>query len=140
MQSVQTDTASSDPTLRGKARTALSFLRSWAAGDPLGRLSPHEGIGRRGGGISDAALSPSVLSNDYEFDLGTAPESDWIRASRDRGFIPSEDDPVAGWAAVPRERDDSADAELRRRRREAMVLHEGVGGLEEEDIIRPHMR
>lgn len=107
----------------------------------MGRLSPHGDIGRRGMDASNAGLSPSVISNDYEFDYGPAAgQSEWVRATHDRGFIPSEDDPVAGWAAVPRERDSSVEAELRRRRREAMVLHEGVGGFGEEDIIRPRMR
>lgn len=139
-QSVQVDAASSDPILRSKARTALSFLRNWSSAESMGPLSPHHGMGRHGVSVGNPGLSPSVLSNDYEFDLGAAPESEWIRAANDHGFIPSEDDPVAGWAAVPRERDGSVDAELRRRRREAMVLHEGVGGLGEEDIIRPRMR
>lgn len=133
IESVQADAASSDPALRGKARTAVAFLHAEAAGNSMGRASPHDGLGRR--------LSPSVISNDYEFDNGPTRESEWVRAARERGFtIPSEEDPVAGWAAVPRERDSSDEAELRRRRREAMVLHEGVGGLGEEDIIRPRMR
>lgn len=93
----------------------------------------RDGMGRR--------VSPSVVSNDYEFDNGPVPESEWVRAARERELtIPSEEDPVAGWAAVPRERDSSAEGELRRRRREAMVLHEGEGGLGEDDIIRPRMR
>jgi len=32
---------------------------------------------------------------------------------------------------------DATEMERRRRRREAMVLHEGEGGLGEENIIRP---
>ena len=55
--------------------------------------------------------------------------------------VPSAEDPVAGWTSVPRERpvDDVGDEEVerRRRRREAMVLHEGSGRVVEGDIIRP---
>lgn len=56
------------------------------------------------------------------------------------GFVPSADDPVAGWTDVPRERPvglNEEEVERRRRRREAMVLHEGAGALREDDIIRP---
>jgi hypothetical protein len=47
---------------------------------------------------------------------------------------------VAGWVQVPRERpavNDAAEVERRRRRREAMVLHEGSGRVGEDDIFRP---
>ena len=55
-------------------------------------------------------------------------------------LVPSSQDPVAGWTNVPRERPVDGDAEemeRRRRRREAMVLHEGAGAVREDDIIRP---
>ena len=54
--------------------------------------------------------------------------------------IPSPQNPVAGWTNVPRERPvdhDAEEFERRRRRREAMVLHEGSGQVVEGDIIRP---
>ncbi|KAF2482333.1 hypothetical protein BDY17DRAFT_324622 [Neohortaea acidophila] len=56
-------------------------------------------------------------------------------------LVPSEENPVAGWTNVPRERSGTRgedEAGRRRRRREAMVLREGDGGAVEDDIIRFH--
>lgn len=49
----------------------------------------------------------------------------------------------AGWGTFPHSRtsnDGNEEVERRRRRREAMVLHEGEGGIVEGDIIRPRGR
>ncbi|KAF2764782.1 hypothetical protein EJ03DRAFT_15979 [Teratosphaeria nubilosa] len=46
----------------------------------------------------------------------------------------------AGWTSIPRARplrENEVETERRRRRREAMVLHEGDGGVNEDDIFRP---
>lgn len=150
VQSIRVDAASSDPTLQRKARTAMKFLRSWTVGIEVGNMTPP-GIGNLDGTM-DPELSPSVLSIDDLYEPQIPPSRgrphQWAhaqsflhpRSDREDLLIPSEDDPVGGWAAVPRERNASVDAELRRRRREAMVLHEGMGGLGEDDIIRPRMR
>lgn len=56
-------------------------------------------------------------------------------------LVPSEENPVAGWTNIPRERSGTRgedEAGRRRRRREAMVLREGDGGAVEDDIIRFH--
>ena len=65
----------------------------------------------------------------------------WTNPSASAGavVIPSSENPVAGWTNVPRERPTESEADARRRRREAMVLREIDGLVEESDIIRPVM-
>lgn len=51
--------------------------------------------------------------------------------------VPSIENPVAGWTNVPRarpQRADATEAEVRRQRREAVVVHNGSGELWEEDV------
>lgn len=61
-------------------------------------------------------------------------------------IVPSVENPVAGWEDVPRQRASHGargtgdGTEARRRRREAMVLHEGGGAVTRGDIIRPRDR
>ena len=55
-------------------------------------------------------------------------------------IVPSPASPVAGWTNVPRERSSVEDAalgraEARRRRREAMVFHDGEGRAGEDIIV-----
>lgn len=132
LDSVRADIKSSDADVRRAARTTNSFLRSWADGAGIDWRSRRPGA-RGGDGFADADLSPSVLS------IESADEFE-DSAGAGEALVPSEDDPVAGWAAVPRERAGSGDGEMRRRRREAMVLYGGLGSPGEEDIIRPRMR
>lgn len=66
-------------------------------------------------------------------------EDDEVNRTMQAGLdvvIPSDDNPVAGWTNVPRERPAEDEVERRRRRREAMVLRESDGRVEESDIIR----
>lgn len=74
--------------------------------------------------LSEASTSSPHISNHESFESAES-------------IIPSFSEPVAGWTAVPRERPQSGDDDVRRRRREAVVLHEGAGEVNEDDIIRP---
>lgn len=138
LASVQADADSSDPVLRRRARTALSFLGSWTLGGEIGNSVPP---GMRTGGSTGALnLSPSMMSldNTYEFDeLNSLPPPRLRTHTFDYdGAEPPFDLNLANLAGSGGYEDDS-ETERRRLRREAMVLHEGDGRLLEEDIIRP---
>lgn len=90
---------------------------------------------------SDSLAGPEGTATGQEppfEDLAEEAEAD-MDVVAEREIVPSEENPVAGWTNVPRERPVAGEdeAERRRSRREAMVLHEGEGGVLESDIIRP---
>lgn len=139
-QTITKDLASDDPLICKRAQTAVHFLRNrenvpWDARGGL-PLSPP--------GYATPTHWSEVLSEGSEDGFGRR-LSDVRDGEVDGGgvIVPSIEDPVAGWEDVPRERalngTDGAgdDAEARRRRREAMVLHEGEGAVTGSDIIRP---
>lgn len=118
------DAKSPDETTRNKARTAATFVRDFP-------------------GVDGAYQIP--WTEDEDDDADDDEDGSWRTVSVDGGerlgmTMPSEQTPVAGWTSVPHERPplrDDAESERRRQHREAMVLHEGAGGFEEGDIIRP---
>lgn len=142
VSSVQSDAASSDPELRRKARAAMHFLSSWTLGSDMANHVPP---GMRTGGSTGALnLSPSILSLDsaYEFDQGLALPPRLEAHHYDEGavFEPSENGSAAVWTTVTRDGHDgpgSLEPDMRRRNREAMVMHGGTEVLSDEDIMRP---
>lgn len=141
------DAYSTDEKLRKQARTAIEFLRDWPSGPLL----------REAVSILDSPnLSPRLtgrISDETNGDVGRTPDSIPDLITVDREPVVAEMDRVDGltmsnvpnavaqWMSVPRERPpgtaDAAELERRRRRREAMVLHEGGGHVNEDDIFRP---
>lgn len=107
---IMADVNSSDPNLRQRALTTLDFLTN------------EEVTSARSRTWSDASSS--------------SPHTHDVVRSHSNTFAPSVQLPIAGWEAIPRERP-VGDTEIRRRRREAVVLHEGAGDINEDDIIRP---
>lgn len=76
--------------------------------------------------------APELTSLDARSDLDPISAS-LVRTEWDDAHLTA----TAGWDAIPRPRPGMEEGEARRRRREAMVLHEGDGRIGEEDIIRP---
>ncbi|QIW96341.1 hypothetical protein AMS68_001859 [Peltaster fructicola] len=111
---INADAASSDASLRQTAATTLEYLKHGLSSPEV--LSPV---------LSAASTSSPYLHNNDQL-LGL-----------DETIVPSIEVPIAGWTAVPRERPSAGDVDARRRRREAVVLHEGSGEVNEDDIIRP---
>jgi hypothetical protein len=140
MMSIRKDLRSKDQATRRAATVALDFLREWGD-EPDSPLWP-----------SSSAVPPEELREEDIWDrsrvAGIIPRSErvetnpWLDPENDTDIIPSIENPVAGWTNVPRQRmsiddRDSEEAQARRRRREAMVLHEGEDEVREGDIIRP---
>lgn len=123
------DSYSQDEVLRRQARTAVSFLKDW----PLPPGAEH-----------DLPSTPLGFRND---DDDRPASFEWTPDSLPDLIDPADVDEreraVAGWERVlhahpgSRVAYDAVETERRRRRREAMVLHEGSGRIEEGDIIRP---
>ena len=146
MQILLKEANSHDERTRTKARQALAFVTGSSD-------SPESDAAavflRQSRGLldreSDGSRTPyeheigwGELSRRLTDGMGMMDDGDgWADPSG--GVVPSVRDPVAGWVNVPRERPADADEveQRRRRNREAMVLHEGDGGVVEEDIIRP---
>ena len=140
------DANSGDEARSRQALTAIKFLRDWPSGPMFSDVVS----------IPDSpAMSPCLeaMPGDREGGLTRTPESlpdlfavdgELVGAEMDRMdglIVPSREHPVAGWTNVPRERpprtENLEELERRRRRREAMVLHEGSGRVNEDDIFRP---
>ena len=129
-------------TTRRKAETAVRFLQEWGS-DFLHISSPDTDAGiQNHSTLADQLRNSSPWYRlDDDLDLDGAVEASVSNPGE--SVVPSVNMPVAGWTNIPRERPtravdyDATEMERRRRRREAMVLHEGEGGLGEEDIIRP---
>lgn len=140
------DLASKNPETSHRAREAIHYVRNTECSSfedrqglpisPDGYSSPLH--------WSDAeseAPDDDGLDRDGEGDVSPLGAlRDELLGSRD--VVPSIENPVAGWENVPRERGlrtqaDGSVAESRRRRREAMVLHEGAGAVTGDDIFRP---
>lgn len=156
MLSIRKDLRSEDQDTRHTATIAFDFLRQWPdIDDDVERSpSPIRRSGRRSHrSDSDAEQSTGdalaillererlqSMEASQTNELGFNP---WAIAEEEDAVVPSIENPVAGWTDVPRERTSSIphsdidEVERRRRRREAIVLHDGVGRLEERDIIRP---
>ena len=120
-----------------RARQALTFLRNW----PLMSDFPDLDLPSRSLTPSQSGdSSPSLPSLENIRSFAEVSGDGWTDPSASAGagvVVPSVANPVAGWTNVPRERPPESEAERRRQRREAMVLREGDGGVEEGDIIRP---
>jgi hypothetical protein len=155
------DWYSKNEKLRRQARTALKFLQDYPSPDLRAGTGQHvpldlsRGLGRGRGRVTDT--HPHSFEDMVEY-FRSSPDSeggddrnsmdllDRLDAEMDDlrlndGLVPSVERPIAGWTAIPRARparsgEGEAESERRRRRREAMVLHEGDGGVEEDDIIR----
>ncbi|KYG42837.1 hypothetical protein M433DRAFT_387594 [Acidomyces richmondensis BFW] len=146
------DASSSNETIRKKARSTIAFLRAWPL--PLGMSGQHIPIElpRDSSLIPPPGLPPQSIdeweayfrSRPIDLNSGVMDRQDDL----EEWVVPSSERPIAGWTAIPRalplqvhgEIDnamESYDAIQRRRRREAMVLHEGPGWFGESDIIRP---
>lgn len=137
-RSILKDVHTNDEATRIRARQARDFLRSWPTMS-VADLSRYPRARSGSFGSDTSSLFPDHLRRDPPL-LG---DSDAQLAGSTPGLdvvIPSIEDPVAGWTNVPRERPAEDEATRRRRRREAMVLREGDGGVEESDIIRPNIR
>lgn len=139
VSSIQSDAASSDSDLRRKARAAMHFLSSWTLGSDMGNHVPP---GMRTGGPTGALnLSPSILSLDstFEFDQGISlpPQLGGDHFDRETTFQPDNDGATAVWTTVAREDAGALEPDLRRRHREAIVMHGGSEMLGQEDFIRP---
>lgn len=132
-RSFMRDLHSEDEATRHRARLTRDFLRTWPA--KSGHILPRYPPSRSDSGRS---LSDGGDLTDEESRLHDG-EANLLYDGEINVVIPSDDDPVAGWTNVPRERPTADEAERRRRRREAMVLRESEGGVEESDIIRPHL-
>ena len=144
-RSLLKDCDSTDETTRIQANQAAHFLRAWPLPPDLDRERLPFTTPSEDGDI----FAPSEAESDEGFVsvsrrlhdhlAGVRGGSDgWVNQHQE--VVPSTEDPVAGWTNVPRERpldDGEEDWESRRRRREAMVLHEGEGRVVEGDIIRP---
>lgn len=138
-QTITKDLASSDAATRQRAHTVVHFLRNYddVPFDARGTLpiSPP--------GYSSPTHWSDVLSEPSEDGrAGSLPDLGAELVDGGGMIVPSIEDPVAGWENVPRERalsgnEEADDAEARRRRREAMVLHEGRGAVTGSDILRP---
>ncbi|KAK5124109.1 hypothetical protein LTR85_001812 [Meristemomyces frigidus] len=141
-QTLAQDSYSKDETIRRQARTAVTFLKDYPLppyGDgDTGFELPWTPTRHHPADDDDAAFewTPDSLPDlidpreaDEQLTLG-----DGVRA------IPT---PVGRWSdgtgdiPEPRAAHGALETERRRRRREAMVLHEGSGGIVEGDIIRP---
>ena len=150
MISIRKDLRSKDQETRRSATIAFDFLRQWPSGpediEPLepGQLPFGLTFGTPGPNDGGTLWTP----NDEEMrelrslgmeEIGFNP---WRIEEEEEEVVPSIENAVAGWTDVPRPRSpaangDADEVERRRRRREAIVLHEGAGRLEERDIIRP---
>lgn len=123
------DMRSKDKEIYNRARTANDFLVDW--GDLPGSV-PRRNSRSYSPDSSSEVIAEEIRERLMDGDGG----AEWA----DGGVVPSALNPVAGWTDVPRERPfggDVEEVERRRNRREAMVLHEGAGRVEESDIIRP---
>ena len=140
-QSLAKDFISPDEETRNRANLINSFLIEW--GFPSGLMAPKS----RRCSLPLIPTSPPLLTSNSEMELTTEQLSRRLGDGDGQGaewaagvLIPSPLNPVAGWTNVPRERpvdeNDGDEVERRRRRREAMVLHEGAGRVVEGDIIR----
>jgi hypothetical protein len=139
--SIRKDLRSKDQATRRAATVALDFLREWGD-EPDSPLWP-----------SSSAVRPEEPREEDVFWSGSraaqiitrserVEANPWLDPDNDTDIVPSIENPVAGWTNVPRQRmsiddRDSEEAQARRRRREAMVLHEGEDEVREGDIIRP---
>lgn len=134
--SIERDSRSNDEDLARKAKQTIRFLHEKLSIGPSS--SPSEAAERESNGSSSSSSSSetnaSLEQSGSEAEMPPEPRSALESTRRARRAQL----PVAGWTAVPRESLESAEgAEVRRNRREAIVLHEGAGGVEESDIIRP---
>lgn len=139
-QMLTKDLVSSDPDTVRQAREAIHFIRNDESASFDTRSLPFSHMG-----YASPTRWSDVMSEGPEEDGRISP----LARLRDELIggnsvvVPSIEDPVAGWENVPRERalngveEDGDDAETRRRRREAMVLHEGSHAITRDDIIRP---
>ncbi|KAK4565521.1 hypothetical protein LTR86_004138 [Recurvomyces mirabilis] len=139
---------SDDIHVRNRADMVNQYLSSFDAGDSLGdpgvgyeyALRARQRAQRVLGGPTDITARPRSRRgplpdhmDDYDVTEITTPDSlpDLVGIEGTEAMIvPSPLDPVAGWTDVPRERTVSPGredaAEARRRRREAVVVHDGT--------------
>ncbi|KAK3714672.1 hypothetical protein LTR37_007652 [Vermiconidia calcicola] len=156
-QNIVRDLRSKNERTREQAKMAINFLHDRPLPPALERQRrPYSPLGYASDSLvvtlparrrtarhltSDDLARPEGMATgpDPSFeDLAEEAEAQ-MDSTAEREIVPSEENPVAGWTNVPRERPVAGEdeAERRRNRREAMVLHEGEGGVLESDIIRP---
>ncbi|WPH02697.1 Hypothetical protein R9X50_00556300 [Acrodontium crateriforme] len=114
------ESKSPDENVQKRAKLIIRFLKHWPI--PTGFDHPVAGDGTwtpyTESHIGEDFFTPLSIPETFEFD-----------------------ESITGWTDIPRERPVSLDlgeTERRRRRREAMVLRESDGQVQEEDIIRLH--
>jgi len=146
------DASSSNETIRRKARSTIAFLKTWPL--PPGTSGQHIPVELpRDTSLIPPPDPPPQTIDEWEayfrsrpIDLSSAGMA--REDNLEEWMVPSSERPIAGWTAIPRALPlhdhsdianamESYDTIQRRRRREAMVLHEGPGGIGESDIIRP---
>lgn len=139
---------SEDKQLQAHARQALSFLRPFRNARRYAEVrrnwEPYPEFGEHSGNSTPSVhpIPEHVRAAFASLQDVLAEQAAHMPGELDEPpLVPSEENPVAGWTNVPRERSGTRgedEAERRRRRREAMVLREGDGGAVEDDIIRFH--
>jgi hypothetical protein len=130
---VQADAVSSDPELRRKAQTALRFLGTWTLRNEIGNPPLPSSGGVRDVGqidIPGGSSSGTSISGLYEFDDDNQhlPTNGLRTAETEASTV--------AWRVARRagsEIGELSEPELRQRRREAMVLQDGIEVFDEDD-------
>lgn len=124
LSNLQEKAQSPDEDAQKRAKLILRFLKHWPA---------QTGLEHPATMLDDGTWTPYTESH-----IGA---DDFFTPLSVPGLFErlGTDEDLTGWTDIPRERPlnlDVGEAERRRRRREAMVLRESDGQVEEEDIIR----